>query len=388
MLRPRMLPGVVCLVLMWSGPVRADELPLRIDQTGSPATDAITLPPEPAGEAVDVADTPPPASSAAEPTPVVGEIAVHDFGTVAQGALVQHGFELSNEHARPLHITDVKAPCSCTVAVASDRVIPAGGSVRVDVAFDTAHLQGHKHKTVFVFTDDSEQPVRSLTLTGIVSADLVADPPVVYFGRIDPGADAHAEVRVLASGGYPLDVIAEVEGRTPAIEVGVEPPDGDGETVRRVVVRLGREMQRGPFSESIRIRAVGGRAGEIEVPVLGTIEGDLVVLPPQVTIRPRRAASALRGRRGAGEAVTEVLVRNLGIDPVSISGVRVPDFPLDYAVKAVRLGYEYRITLRLPGLGSTQDGTDRQGLLHIYTTHPDETELVVPVYAMAPPGSW
>ncbi len=117
----------------------------------------------------------------------------------------------------------------------------------------------------------------------------------------------------------------------------------------------------------------------IAVPLLGTVEGDLVVLPSQVTLQ-RAAPRPRRATRGGKD--TELLVRNLGVVPVAISGVRVPDFPLDYAVRTIRAGFEYRITLRLPSAGPLDN--ERHGLLRIYTTHPEESELVVPVYTIGP----
>jgi hypothetical protein len=250
------------------------------------------------------------------------------------------------------------------------------------VTFDTARFQGRQRRTVAVLTDDPDRPVVDLTLDGVVTAELVAEPSVVYFGRIDPGAGATAEITVRGADAGSLDLVAEVEGGGgAAIALDVEPQAAEEDGGRRVVVRVGAAMPGGPFSETLRIRADERRESGIAVPILGTVERDLVTLPAQVTLRT--AAPSSRSRRAARDADgSELRVRNLGVVPVAISGLRVPDFPLDYAVRTVHAGFEYLITLRL----ATTDplGDERHGLLHIYTTHPDESELVVPVYALGP----
>ena len=95
---------------------------------------------------------------------------VHEFGAVVQGTLVQHSFALQNQGAGDLHIDGVVAPCGCTVAVLSDHTVPPGGAAELHVTFDTARFGGRKTKKVSVSTDDPDQPVVELTLTGEVAA--------------------------------------------------------------------------------------------------------------------------------------------------------------------------------------------------------------------------
>jgi hypothetical protein len=353
-----------------------DELPSVAQTPGHVpgALDEVFEPAQPAAETAADTDTAHDTDAAT----------VYEFGEVIRGTLVQHSFALRSDGERALRITGTRESCGCTVATVPDAVVPPGEVGHVDVTFDTARFQGRQTKTVLVLTDDPDRPVVELTLAGVVTADLVAEPPVVYFGRIDPGTGATAEIKVRGADAGPLDLVAEVEGGGGAIALDVEPQAAAENSSRRVVVRIGPAMAGGPFSETVRIRVNGGSPSEIAVPILGTVERDLVTLPAQVTLRTATPSS--RSRRAARGEGSEVRVRNLGVVPVAISGVRVPDFPLDYAVRTVHAGFEYLITLRL----ATADplGDERHGLLHIYTTHPDESELVVPVYALGPPAGF
>lgn len=291
---------------------------------------------------------------------------VHDFGAVAQGTVVRHVFRLRNDGDKALRITEVSAPCGCAVALLPDRPVPPGEEGAIEVAFDTSHFRGRKTKSVFVSTNDPSQSLRQLTLTGDVTAEVVADPPVLYLGRVHPGTNTTAEIRLISTSGMSLEGVGAA-AENPSIRLEVEPLEGSGDTGRRIVVRIEPDMPRGSFSDIVRIAATGPSHAEMEVPVLGIVEGDLVVQPSYLT---------LKGWRRGGRH--QLRIQNLGNEPIAIAGVRVPNLPLDYAVRTVSPGYEYQITLRLAGPIETVQPRE---MVHIYTTHPDEPEVVVPIYA-------
>jgi hypothetical protein len=290
---------------------------------------------------------------------------VHDFGVAIQGAVVRHAFQIRNDGADALRIAEVTSPCGCTVATVADPLIAPGGEVDVDVSFDTGGFRGRKTKTVFVHTEGLGASVHALTLTGEVTAAVVVDPPVLYLGRVHPGGEASGALRVLSTSGAPLDLTAVVDGANSVVAAVVEPVSGAGAAERRIVVRVQAGIGRGAFSELVHVRINRPQALEVDVPVIGSLVRDMLVRPTHLTLGGR-------GRRG-GPA--EVVVQNVGLDPVAVSGVRAPVLPLDYTVRTIRPGYEYRITLgQLPS-----DTLGGDGMLRIYTTHPTESELLVPV---------
>lgn len=297
---------------------------------------------------------------------------VHDFGSVVQGTVVRHVFRLRNEGDTALRITEGTAPCGCTAVVLPDAPVAPGDDGGVEISFDTSRFRGPKTKSVVVYTNDPIQPVQQLTVTGTVTADVVADPAVLYLGRLHPGTNPVAEIRIVSTSGKLLDVVVAA-AEHPSLHLAVEPLPGSRNAGRRIVVSMDPSMPRGSFNDTVRIAVTGPDHVEMEVPVFGTVERDLVVQPSHLTMGGRRL-----GRRH------HLRLRNRGLEPITVEGVRVLDLPLDYAVRTVSPGYEYQITLRLAGPVET---TRPRGMVHIYTTHPDEPEVVVPIYAMVRPGA-
>lgn len=295
-----------------------------------------------------------------------------EFGTVERGMHVEHTFGLPNRGTATLRIEQVKSSCGCTVAVISDRDVPPGREGRVAVTLDTARLAGPTTKVVNVYTNDPDLPVIGLTLAGQVAADLVVSPNPVYLGRVRRGEPARREVLVTPGREGAAYTVVRIEHPNPALHATVETrADGPGQ---RVVLTLDPDMPLGRFNEQVVLHTTSPRDPVITVPVFGSIEGDVVVLPPQVTFGTTGGHSA---------AERELYVRNRGTRPVAVTRVAVPEEIVSYALSPVQEGLEYRITLRL------RDGLrpgKLEGAVEIFTDHPDERHLVVPLYAIVRDG--
>jgi hypothetical protein len=104
--------------------------------------------------------------------------------------------------------------------------------------------------------------------------------------------------------------------------------------------------------------------------VLGSLAGDIAVIPPTLTFGATRPG---------GGRVREVWIRNRGARPVELTGVEVPEDVFGWELKPLHAGTEYllRVWLRDDAPAGTVDGDIR-----IFTNHPDEMKLVVPVHAV------
>ena len=72
-----------------------------------------------------------------------------------------------------------------------------------------------------------------------------------------------------------------------------------------------------------------------------------------------------------------------GARPVTVTSVTVPDGVVTYTLAAVQEGREYRLTLRL------RDGLKPgkvESKVEIFTDHPEEKRLVIPLYAIVHDG--
>src|SRR5262245_16047246 len=115
------------------------------------------------------------------------DAAVHDFGSVEQGTLVDHVFRLRNKGAGVLRVDHVKGTCACTVGVATGEGIAPGEEAWVTVSLDTTRLSGRTTKTATVYTNDPSSPTIPVTLTGEVLTDLIVRPTPLYLGHVRRG---------------------------------------------------------------------------------------------------------------------------------------------------------------------------------------------------------
>jgi hypothetical protein len=91
----------------------------------------------------------------------------YDFGTVKEGAVVEHVYKFKNSGSVPLIIQSAVASCGCTVPDYSKKPIPPGQSGEIKVRFDSATRPGIQNKTVTV-TANTEPAITRLTIKGNV----------------------------------------------------------------------------------------------------------------------------------------------------------------------------------------------------------------------------
>jgi hypothetical protein len=305
--------------------------------------------------------------------PVLGlERTVHDFGTVEGGTRVEYTFALPNRGDALLQIEKVRGSCDCTVAVVSAREISPGGEARVAVTLDTSRLVGRTTKVLNLYTNDPARPVTPLALTGLVTTDLVVSPNPLYLGRVRRGDATRHELMVTSGGAAIPQRVTSVEHLHANLRAQLVEGDASGQ---RVVIELAPHVPLGRFSERLRLKTTSPRQPELDVTVFGSVEGDVAVLPPQVTFGiTRRNRSPER----------ELVIRNRGARRLAVTRIVVPSDLVDYTLEPLHEGEEYRLLLRLrSGLPVGRV----EGAVEIFTNHPDESRLVVPLYAIVRAGS-
>ncbi len=294
---------------------------------------------------------------------------VYDFGSVEQGEPVGHLFRFTNEGEGDLHIEQVQTSCGCTATVVSSKVIPPGGEGQISAVLDTSHLFGEKARTVTVYTNDPTQPVVTLTLQGTIVTEVAAVPPQLYLGRIRKGNSVSREVKVLYDARKDL-AITEIKNHHPFIQVRVEDLEEGEKKGKKLWVTLDQGVSLGSLNDEITITTTSSKNPKLVIPVFGSVEGDLLVRPPQVSF----------GMVPRGEArVREVRIKNRGPQKVRILRVEPSVGYIAAKVSPLREGAEYLLTVRLkeaPARGRIQ------GEVRVYTDHPREKEISVPLYGV------
>lgn len=92
----------------------------------------------------------------------------HDFGKIKEeGGRVSYIFEFTNDGAKPLALTNVRASCGCTTPDWSREPIAPGQTGHITVTYNPNGRPGRFTKTITV-TSDAEPPTVKLTIHGEV----------------------------------------------------------------------------------------------------------------------------------------------------------------------------------------------------------------------------
>lgn len=78
---------------------------------------------------------------------------IHDFGTIAEGQVVETEFMVTNTGEGDLLIVDAKGSCGCTVPEPPKDPIKPGESAPIKVSFDSKGKPGNQEKTVTLTTN-------------------------------------------------------------------------------------------------------------------------------------------------------------------------------------------------------------------------------------------
>jgi hypothetical protein len=93
----------------------------------------------------------------------------YDFGTIREGAIVEHDFKFKNEGEYPLILNNISSSCGCTTPEWPKEPIGPNQTASIKVRFDSKHKSGPQVKTVTVYAN-TEPAYTELRLKGIVNA--------------------------------------------------------------------------------------------------------------------------------------------------------------------------------------------------------------------------
>lgn len=99
----------------------------------------------------------------------------HDFGTIAEGDVVEYTYTFKNTGAAPLIIQNAQGSCGCTSPDWSKDPIPVGGTGFVKAKFDSSGKPNIQNKTVTV-TANTWPKQTVLRFKAMVTPKAVSDP--------------------------------------------------------------------------------------------------------------------------------------------------------------------------------------------------------------------
>lgn len=127
------------------------------------------------------------ASSALADPQIIVEQPTFNFGTITEGAKIDHVFSVRNKGDAPLTIQKVRPSCGCTAANASSPVIQPGKKGEIKTSFNSTNFSGSITKTIAVDTNDPKAPTYTLTLKGTVASEIQLAPKQLNLGQVKVG---------------------------------------------------------------------------------------------------------------------------------------------------------------------------------------------------------
>ncbi len=301
---------------------------------------------------------------------LVLESQTFDFGEVEEGTPVEHEFAISNDGSAPLLITDVNPDCGCTAAVAESPTILPGEETVINVSFDTIGFYGEKNKTIRLHTTDPKKPTVLLTLKGKIRREVEVIPPRFYFGSIQKGTQNKMQGKVSLRSESKTKII-DIISRSEHVEIERgEIEKGAGE---KFTIVLKDDVPAGVFRDRIVVKTNNKKQPVINVPVFAQIQGDLVLIPADVSF------GLLDGP--LEEQITgSVMLKNKGPHKLEIESIEAKNESLSASFERNDKTGDYLITVSVrPGTVGTI-----KGRLKINTNHPDpdQKQVTLPVYGI------
>ncbi|HQN97366.1 MAG TPA: DUF1573 domain-containing protein [Thermoanaerobaculales bacterium] len=314
------------------------------------------------------------AAQAAGPKMVVPE-KVKDTGTVAQGAVVDISFAISNEGTEPLQIKAVRPTCGCTVAD-YDKEIAPGGSGAVKAKLDTKDFSGPISKSILIMTNDPTEPTVSVVIKANVQPIVEVLPrPLIRFNAVQREPMTQKVVVVATDASRPFKV-TKVESNVPFLTTAVRRLEGSELIADKpgdqyeVAVALADGAPVGPVSGTVTIVTDNPKAEQVPVKVYGVVRALLHVTPTQLEFGSVEA-KARPGRN-------LIVVNNRTEGSVKVTGAAIDDPAFDASVATIEEGKRYQVTVTVKGDAAAGP---RNATLTVKTTDRDFPELKVPVKA-------
>ncbi|MDD2942958.1 MAG: DUF1573 domain-containing protein [bacterium] len=309
----------------------------------------------------------------AEPLPRLEFAApVYDFGSVAQGKTIVHGFSFVNEGEAELVIQRVVPACGCTIASLSHDRYQPGEKGRIDVTFDSSGFWGNKVKSVRVYSNDPRRPSYVLTVQGVVVREVEVNPSRIYFGSVRGGTENEKSFSVSTSSSE-LKIL-EVESKSEYLKVKM-PIVADDNGIYHGTVALSNKVPVGMFRHRIVVKTTSNEYPVLTIPVFARIEGDLVAEPQDISFGLVNIS-----QEPTGGFQAEARVINRSPEPVHVLSAESSSINLSVSVVPLQKGKEYLIKILV--------NPDFRGSLKeqvvVKTDHQESSqkEVIIPVYGI------
>ncbi len=217
-----------------------------------------------------------------------------DFGAVKQGVTLEREVVFHNQGSGPLCIRRVDSGCGCIKArlVGEQHRYEAGESGAVRVTLDTRGRDGLQTKTVTLYTNLVDDPLRKFRVRASITLGMRVGPSFLNFGRATAGHPAKATVRMRTPKDDADWEVTEVvgtdlvDGEPVAYEWEVVELADPRDLIREIVVRhpgITQEDGRS-YKDRVVIRTTHPERPEFEIPSHLRIVDPILAVPPRAVL--------------------------------------------------------------------------------------------------------
>jgi hypothetical protein len=222
-----------------------------------------------------------------------------DFGTVAKGSKIRHGFKVVNRLDHNIHIASERTKCGCTEVRIGSRDIPPGAQTTVEAVIDTTKFVGHKPSGLTLVIDSPTYTEVDLNTSCFIRADITVQPGVVDFQSVERSASARPTVTIALeyNGGMPDWGILRMQTRTRNVNAKatlLESTRSPGGPVHyTLTATLDPTELNGFFKDEITLFTNDSANSTIPISVVANVRAAVTVSPSNLLLGPVKAGQVV-----------------------------------------------------------------------------------------------
>ena len=303
------------------------------------------------------------------PPDIQFEQRVYDFGVAGQQERITHHYKLKNVGKGDLTITSVRAPCDCIATLLSSKTISPGATGVIRVAFETRKYKGKQTKSIFVQSNDPDEPKIELKISGVVKTEFTLEPEFLHFGDVERGKTVAKTINLVQIGKEHLR-LNRIEVNEKYFSTRLSSFKDKPHKRFKVDIRLKPNAPVGRINEVITLHTNLKRHPRIEIPICGNMLGRIRVKPQMLSLGSikKGASSAKKIELRATDQ------RDFKIVKVKSS---LPFLSTKASVVGKNKGFEVTINV-----AKKAPAGRLRGEIAIYTDDPDQMVIKVPVYGL------
>jgi len=227
-------------------------------------------------------DNPPTSGETKGGPNIVFEETAYNFGKVGKEESVKHDFKFKNTGDATLVIGDIKTTCGCTGTLLSKKELAPGEEGNVEVTFQTGASSGQKKKSIYVNSNDVQQPSVQLDIMAEVLVPVEIKPLTLYWVA-ERNKESTRTVELLYSPDLKLN-IKGLELSSPAFTASFQPKSGAKSPGYDINIKYDGTLPAGSFQHKLTILTDNPSYPSLVASLRGKVVGPVKVVPDAINL--------------------------------------------------------------------------------------------------------